>query len=152
MGNNGGVLEGTHGVVQNFGSVQAVLFLEVSLTENWLIFITRGYGTWPSILLVAAIFGVDVLATMFTLFGWLSGAPARGDLAPHGGWTDIVTVVRVYGYLNAIPKLANLGRRETGKKHSQWEDFTTALTRLTVIHETGEDNQDLYRFEDRVAL
>jgi H+-transporting ATPase len=32
----GGVIEGTHGVVQNFGNIQGILFLEVALTENWL--------------------------------------------------------------------------------------------------------------------
>jgi len=31
-------------------------------------------------------------ASIFALFGWLSGP------APHGGWIDIVTVVKVWGY------------------------------------------------------
>lgn len=89
--------------MQNYGSVQEILFLEVSLTENWLIFVTRGGKTWPSFQLVFAIFGVDVLATLFCIFGWLSGAPyntsppsnfvQRGD-----GWTDVVTVVVVWAY------------------------------------------------------
>ncbi|RJE17000.1 Plasma membrane, partial [Aspergillus sclerotialis] len=30
------------GIIQNFGSIQLILFLEVALTENWLIFVTRG--------------------------------------------------------------------------------------------------------------
>lgn len=91
------------GVVQNFGSVQEILFLEVSLTENWLIFVTRGGKTWPSFQLVIAILGVDAIATIFCLFGWLSGGPQitnphdnfvqRGD-----GWVDIVTVVVIWAY------------------------------------------------------
>lgn len=32
------------GIIQNFGSTQEILFLEVALTENWLIFITRTGG------------------------------------------------------------------------------------------------------------
>jgi H+-transporting ATPase len=68
-------------VVQNFGSVQEIIFLEVALTENWLIFITRtsqgknsGGYTRPSWQLVGAVLGVDVIATIFALFGWLSGS------------------------------------------------------------------------------
>ncbi len=29
------------GIVQNFGNMDEVVFLQISLTENWLIFITR---------------------------------------------------------------------------------------------------------------
>ena len=47
--------------------------------------------------IVAQILGVDILASIFTLFGWLAGTPERNELtAPRGGWTDIVTVVRVW--------------------------------------------------------
>jgi len=59
------------GIVQNFGNIQGILFLEVSLTENWLIFVTRGGNTWPSWKLVGAIFVVDVISTLFCVFGWL---------------------------------------------------------------------------------
>merc|ERR1712000_709136 len=52
------------GIINNFGSIQGILFLEVSLTENWLIFVTRGGETWPSWQLIGAIFGVDVLSTL----------------------------------------------------------------------------------------
>ncbi|KAG4220756.1 Plasma membrane, partial [Phytophthora cactorum] len=94
------------GVVQNFGSIQEVLFLEVALTENWLIFVTRGGQTWPSWQLVGAILGVDALATIFALFGWLSGSgggvmettPHTSFVNSHNGWTDIVTVVVVWAY------------------------------------------------------
>ena len=36
------------GLIQNFGNIQELLFLQISLTENWLIFVTRGGETWPS--------------------------------------------------------------------------------------------------------
>ncbi|KAA1470486.1 plasma-membrane proton-e [Dentipellis sp. KUC8613] len=67
------------GIIQNWGSVQEILFLEVALTENWLIFVTRGAGTWPSWQLVAAILGIDIIASIFAIFGWISGAE------PHNG-------------------------------------------------------------------
>lgn len=93
------------GIIQNFGSIQEVLFLEVALTESWVIFITRmsigpsaGGWVWPSWQLVGAVLGVDVLATMFCLFGWVGGlSPVNGEHKDtHGGWVDIVTVVRVW--------------------------------------------------------
>lgn len=77
------------GIVQNFGRRDPVLFLEITLTENWLIFITRANGPFwssiPSWQLAGAIFVVDILATLFTIFGWFVG-----------GRTSIVAVVRVW--------------------------------------------------------
>lgn len=77
------------GIVQNFGVLDEVLFLEISLSENWLIFITRANGPFwssiPSWQLAGAIVVVDILATMFCIFGWFVG-----------GQTSIVAVVRVY--------------------------------------------------------
>jgi H+-transporting ATPase len=62
------------GIVQNFGNLDEVLFLEISLTENWLIFITRANGPFwsslPSWQLTGAILVVDILATCFTIWGW----------------------------------------------------------------------------------
>jgi len=159
-----GIIYGGHGVVQNFGNVQSILFLEVALTENWLIFVTRGGSSFPSFQLIGAILGVDILASIFTLFGWLAGTPNRNEFtAPRGGWTDIVTVVRVwifsfgvvvicalvYTILNAIPWLANLGRRETGKKNTVFEDFAAEIQRLTAVH---NKEQDSWSFVDQVAL
>ena len=76
-------------IMQNFGNRDEVLFLEIALTENWLIFITRASGPFwssrPSWQLAFAIFFVDVLATLFCAFGWF------GTSATH-----IVTVVRVW--------------------------------------------------------
>ena len=160
------------GVIANFGNTQEILFLEVSLTENWLIFVTRLGGgesdiTLPSWQLVGAVLGVDAISTLFCLFGWLSGAPNRNPLtAPHGGWTDIVTVVRVWAYsigvtivialvyyiLSRIPALDRLGRRTVGQKNEMLEDFFTNLQRLTLVHEKDADGQDLYAFQTRLDV
>ena len=91
------------GIIQNFGNIQEILFLEISLTENWLIFVTRGGETFPSWQLIGAIFGVDVLATLFCIFGWLSGDAmpsdprSRADLQANGR-TSVVTVVVIWAY------------------------------------------------------
>lgn len=66
-----------------------VIFLEISLTENWLIFITRANGPFwssiPSWQLTGAILVVDIIATCFTIWGWFVG-----------GQTSIVAVVRIW--------------------------------------------------------
>ena len=88
--------------------LDAILFLEIVLTQNWLIFITRSNGspTWksrPSFKLVAAIFVVDVLATVIAFFGlFLAGNPRM----------DWVTIVRVWIYSRKLPlsNFANHGK------------------------------------------
>ena len=78
-----------HGIVQNFGRRDEVLFLQISLSENWLIFITRANGPFwssiPSWQLTGAILIVDIIATFFCLFGFFIG-----------GRTSIVAVVRIW--------------------------------------------------------
>lgn len=77
------------GIVQNFGKLDEVLFLQISLSENWLIFITRANGPFwssvPSWQLTGAILVVDIVATFFCLFGFFVG-----------GRTSIVAVVRIW--------------------------------------------------------
>lgn len=77
------------GIVQNYGQLDEVLFLEISLTENWLIFITRANGPFwsslPSWQLAGAVFIVDIIATCFTIWGWFLGDD-----------THIVAVVRIW--------------------------------------------------------
>ena len=59
------------------------------MTENWLIFITRADGPFwaslPSWQLTGAILIVDLVATMFCLFGFFIGP-----------WTSIVAVVSIW--------------------------------------------------------
>ena len=77
------------GIVQNFGNIDEVLFLQISLSENWLIFVTRANGPFwtsiPSWQLTGAILVVDVIATLFCIFGWFTGVK-----------TSIVAVVRIW--------------------------------------------------------
>ena len=78
------------GIVQNFGVRDEVLFLQISLSENWLIFITRADGPFwasiPSWQLTGAILLVDLIATFFCLFGFFQS----------GRYTSIVAVVRIW--------------------------------------------------------
>jgi len=153
------------GIIENFGSVQEVLFLQISLTENWLIFVTRGGKTWPSWQLVGAIFAVDVLATLFTLFGWLSGPGSTLHDHPHDtfietsdGWTSIVTVVVIWGYsigvtiviavvyfmLGRIPWLDNLGRHNRSNADAKFENLLGHLSRLAIEHEREESGKSRF--------
>lgn len=148
------------GIIENFGSVQEILFLEISLTENWLIFVTRGGKTWPSWQLVGAIFGVDVLATLFCVFGWFAGTPEVDDpldlaVQSANGRTSIVTVVVVWGFsigvtivialvyyvLNKIPWLDNLGRQTRSITDTQVENIIGHLSKLALEHERDEHGE-----------
>lgn len=159
------------GIVQNFGSVQEILFLEVALTENWLIFVTRGGKTWPSFQLVGAILAVDALATIFCLFGWLSGTP---DPATNprdrwnqrqDGWVDIVTVVVIWAYsigvtiiiaivyylMNKIAWLDDLGRKDRSRKDPAIENMIAALSKLALEHGTDKHGTERYVLAARSA-
>lgn len=153
------------GVIQNFGSPQEILFLEVSLTENWLIFVTRGGKTLPSWQLVGAIGVVDALATLFCVFGWLSGNRIDSHSSPDShavfsinGDVDIVTVVVIWGYsigvtiilavvyfiLTSIPALDNLGRKTRSKADTQIENLIAHLHKLAIEHEVDEHGKGRY--------
>lgn len=85
------LLASAGGIVQNAGNLEAVLFLEIALSQNWLIFITRAAGHWksvPSWQLCGAILVVDALATVMCFFGWFLEA----------GRTHWLTLVRVWGF------------------------------------------------------
>jgi H+-transporting ATPase len=146
------------GVIENFGSIQGILFLEVSLTENWLIFVTRGGNTWPSWQLVGAILGVDVISTLFCVFGWLTGHMGEpSDPVDHyrfsaDGRTSIVTVIIVWGYsigvtiviaivyylLSSMSWLDNLGRAKRSRADTQMENILMHLSKVAVAHEKDE--------------
>jgi H+-transporting ATPase len=146
-------------IIENFGSIQGILFLEISLTENWLIFVTRGGNTWPSWQLVGTIFAVDVLATLFCVFGWLAGGRGEPtDPADHNklfsadGHTSIVTVIVVWAYsigvtiviaivyylLNKWLWLDNLGRAKRSHADTQMENIMLQLSKVAIQHEQDE--------------
>lgn len=158
------------GIVQNFGSPQEILFLEIALTENWLIFVTRGGKTWPSWQLVGAIGVVDALATLFCVFGWLSGEyhqthPSGPDTDKYSvnGDVDIVTVVVIWGYsigvtvilavtyyiLTIIPALDNLGRKTRSKADTQLENMLAKLSKLALEMETDDEGKHRYVLSNR---
>ncbi|KAK5997851.1 Plasma membrane ATPase [Cladobotryum mycophilum] len=133
------------GIVQNFGDIDAVLFLEISLTENWLIFITRANGPFwssiPSWQLSGAIFIVDIIATLFCIFGWF----VHND-------TSIVAVVRIwifsfgvfaimgglYYFMQGSTGFDNLMHGKSPKqnqKQRSLEDFVVSLQRVSTQHE-----------------
>jgi H+-transporting ATPase len=145
------------GLVQNFGNIQAMLFLQVSLVENWLIFVTRGAATWPSWKLVGAIFVVDILSTLFCTFGWLIGDPDEFYTIPHdhypqssNGQTSFVTVIVIWGYsigvivvvaivyfiLVKVSWIDNLGRAKRSHADTQMENILGHLSRIALEHET----------------
>lgn len=132
------------GIVQNFGGLDGILFLQISLTENWLIFITRANGPFwssiPSWQLSGAVLIVDIIATCFTLFGWWSQ-----------NWTDIVTVVRTWifsfgvfcvmggaYYLmstsQAFDDFCN-GKKSQKTANRSVEDFLVSMARVSTQHE-----------------
>ncbi|KAL1978848.1 hypothetical protein VTN31DRAFT_1707 [Thermomyces dupontii] len=132
------------GIIENFGQRDPVLFLEISLTENWLIFITRANGPFwssrPSWQLTGAILLVDLIATLFCVFGWFVG-----------GQTSVVAVTRVwvfsFGIFCVMGALFYLLQGSTGfddlmhgksPRHSQkqrnLEDFLVSLQRVSTQH------------------
>ncbi|KAH7133380.1 hypothetical protein B0J13DRAFT_562249 [Dactylonectria estremocensis] len=138
------------GIVQNFGNIDEVIFLEISLTENWLIFITRANGPFwssiPSWQLTGAILLVDILATFFCLFGWF----IHGN--PH---TSIVAVVRIwifsfgifsimgglYYFMQGSTGFDNLMHGKSPKKDQKQrslEDFVVSLQRVSTQHEKSQ--------------
>lgn len=160
------------GIVENYGAVQPILFLEISLTENWLIFVTRGGQTSPSWELVFAILGVDVISTLFTLFGWLSGPGSTYDTNPRdlfdetaSGWTSVVTVIVVWMYsilvtiviavfafiLNRVPSLVNMGRKQRSAGDLKLESLISRLSRLAVEHEVDEKGVSRYVIANKSA-
>jgi H+-transporting ATPase len=134
------------GIVQNFGNMDEVLFLEISLTENWLIFISRANGPFwssiPSWQLTGAILVVDILATLFCIFGWFE----------HNEQTSIVAVVRIwifsfgvfaimgglYYFMQGSAAFDNLMHGKSPKrtqKQRSLEDFVVSLQRVSTQHE-----------------
>ena len=86
-----GIVRG--GIAENVGKRDSILFLEITLSQNWLIFITRADGpfwtSWPSWQLITAVLSVDVIATLFCVFGLLNG----GQTEPV---KHLVTMARVW--------------------------------------------------------
>ncbi|CAI7638682.1 hypothetical protein PCG10_003654 [Penicillium crustosum] len=140
QGEDGGVIEG-------WGSRDEVLFLEIALTQSWLILITRVNGSgsdsfWancPSFYLLAAVGSVDLTATMMAAYG------------VFGENTSWLTVLRVwilsfgvtcvnglaYILMHNSQRFDNLmhgkGPRKKGERSR--EDFGLDMQRMAKQHE-----------------
>lgn len=152
------------GIIQEWGGVQEILFLEVSLTENWLIFVTRGGTTLPSWQLVIAILGVDAISTLFCAFGWLNehevSTPRDHATFTQNGAVDIITIVCIWAYslgviivismvyflLNKMTWLDNLGRKTRSRADEKIENIFGQLAKVAIEHERSENGHDLYTF------
>lgn len=82
------------GIRQHGGPRDSVIFLEIVLTENWLIFATRAgsrplWSPMPSWQLIGAVLLVDILATAFCVLGWFNGGLRQVVTSP-------LTIVRVW--------------------------------------------------------
>jgi H+-transporting ATPase len=163
----GTTMLGSHrGIITRFGSTQSILFLEISLTQNWLIFITRCNGpfwsTRPSWQLVFAVLAVDIIATVIACLGWFGG----------GVGVDIVTAVKIwvfslgifvglallYGLLNdsdifnrLVTQLTRQVRRHDSHK---LEDLMYNLERVAMMHEKnfngGNNNNNITNGERNI--
>jgi H+-transporting ATPase len=130
------------GIISRYGSSQEILFLQISLTQNWLIFITRCDGPFwrsmPSWQLILAVIVVDVVATLVASFGWF------------GNPVDIITIVKVWivslgiftilallhGMLNTSD-IFNIMLRS--KPVDKFEDLMYNLERVATLHEKNHD-------------
>jgi H+-transporting ATPase len=159
------------GIIQNYGSIQEILFLQVALTENWLIFVTRGFETRPSWQLVSAIFGVDILASVFALLGWFSGsgnetADSVSSKLSTNGRTDIVTICVIWLYSIAViivigivyyimtgsDRLNNLGRKKRSAQDTMMENILTHLGKVALEHERDDKGGERYHLIQKVVI
>lgn len=128
----------TPGIISRFGGVQEILFLEISLTQNWLIFITRCNGPFwcsrPSWQLIGAVLLVDIISTLFAAFGWF------------GKRVDIVTIIKIWVFsLGIFTGLALFhawlnnsrifNKMVQHKPHHRYEDLMYNIERMALLHE-----------------
>ncbi|CAI7567548.1 unnamed protein product [Penicillium glandicola] len=149
QGEEGGVIEGG-------GSRDEVLFLEIALTQSWLILITRVNGFesgsestsfWancPSLYLIAAVMSVNLTATLMAAYG--------AFVSQTTSWLTILRVwilsfgvscvnALAYILMHNSQRFDNLmhgkGPRKKDKERS-WEDFGLDMQRMAKQHEKHE--------------
>ncbi|KAL6720233.1 plasma membrane H+-ATPase [Lecanora helva] len=146
------------GIIENKGLDHSVLFLEIALTENWLIFITRAGGQpfWtsrPSWQLITAIFLVDAVATVFCIFGWfytigattVVSSPATIGRVWIFSFGVFCAMAGVYYLLADAPGFDRLmhGRWPCGSpkkkqgRNLDFEDLVVALQRTSKSHDAA---------------
>ncbi|KAK9692799.1 plasma membrane H+-ATPase [Basidiobolus ranarum] len=133
-----------HGVIENFGGSQEVMFLEVALTENWLIFVTRlntsFFESIPSWQLFGAVMVVDILASLFAIFGWFTGvntsivAVVRIWLYSFGVFCVYALIYMILSNSPAFDRLAH-GKSPKSKKSRGIEDLMVEMARVSHQHQ-----------------
>ncbi|KAJ5648551.1 ATPaseP-typeK/Mg/Cd/Cu/Zn/Na/Ca/Na/H-transporter [Penicillium lividum] len=137
------------GIVEGYGARDSVLFLEIVLTQNWLIFITRmntsdNGAFWknpPSCALIVAVLVVDIAATFMCAFGAFSdhftspGTIVRVfvfSLGVSGVCATFYVLLQRSGRFNDLMH-GRLFRRPRAQR--DWEDFVANLNRVSTEHE-----------------
>ncbi|KAJ5178790.1 plasma-membrane proton-efflux P-type ATPase [Penicillium capsulatum] len=133
------------GVVQNYGNRDSVLFLEIALTQNWLIFITRLNGpiwkSWPSMQLTLAVLAVDITATAMCAVGAFvhqkTNIVALVRIWVLSFGVEIVCAV-VYTMLQNSTTFDDLMHGRTWRRRARergLEDFVVMMQRVSNQHE-----------------
>ncbi|KAJ5194240.1 ATPase P-type K/Mg/Cd/Cu/Zn/Na/Ca/Na/H-transporter [Penicillium cf. griseofulvum] len=146
QGEDGGVIEG-------WGSRDEVLFLEIALTQSWLILVTRINGTgtrsgsfWancPSLYLLAAVLAVNLTATLMAAYGAFGQATSWLTVLRVWILSFGVTCVNALAYIvmHNSQRFDNLmhgkGPRK-GDRERSWEDFGLNMQRMAKLHEIHE--------------
>ncbi|KAJ5171273.1 ATPase P-type K/Mg/Cd/Cu/Zn/Na/Ca/Na/H-transporter [Penicillium coprophilum] len=144
QGEDGGVIEG-------WGSRDEVVFLEIALTQSWLILITRVNGSEsgsfsanrPSIHLVAAVLSVNLTATLMAAYGAFGQATSWLTVLRVWVLSFGVTCVNALAYvmMHTSQRFDNLmhgkGPHKRDRERS-WEDFGLDLQRMAKQHEKHE--------------
>src|SRR5262245_56280993 len=120
------------GIAQEYGNFDEILFLQIALTENWLIFVTRAKGPFwsslPSWQLTGAIACVDVIATCFAIWGWFEGGHKTHPLSIVRVWIFSAGVLFVMGGVYYLMQASEyfdnmMNGRSNDKKQRSLEDF-----------------------------
>ena len=135
-----GIVHG--GIAENVGKRDSILFLEIALSQNWLIFITRADGpfwtSWPSWPLITAVLMVDAVATLFCVFGLLNGGqrePVKHLVTTARVWVFsfgiFCLMAGVYYLLNDFPAFDRIMHGKWARKrehrNKKMEDLGTLL-------------------------
>ncbi|KAI2727158.1 hypothetical protein CBS147354_3876 [Penicillium roqueforti] len=141
QGEDGGVIEG-------WGSRDEVLFLEIALTQSWLIMITRISGSksrsfWancPSFYLIVAVGAVDLTATLMAACGAFGQATSWLTVLRVWILSSGVTCVNTLAYIlmHNSQRFDNLMHGKSPRKkygERSWEDFGLNMQRMAKQHE-----------------
>lgn len=121
-----------------------ILYLEIVLTQNWLIFITRARGAiwssgWPSIQLLAAVLAVDVLTSVWVAFGWFFGYRSHVEtilrvwIFSFGIFGIMATLFWILHGNSCFDALMRGHRRRTFKLFQEHEDIGMLLSNIFFL-------------------